>query len=681
MKSAMRSVSSGKQNGYRGWLCGCLAVSFTIACGESLLGRAYADSTGTRVGQAVEIVRVTPVTNRKPDIQDAQIRTLHPLRLILASGTKANENPNPTGVSSILRSHEDVKPPEQALGWLERHTRTVLSVALALIVAVLAWLMVLHRRLLRQNETIRRRLESEAALQQRFEYAQRATNDALWDWNVATNQIWRSESFYATFGYAVGEVENSVEWWRARVHPDDRSRVEASLRAAAEGSVETVSSEYRFRKFDGSYASVYDRAYVLRGPDGLPKRVIGAMMDFSVLKLTELALQEAQVRFSAFMDNSPTYAFIKDLDGRYIYTNKMLDAALVPGIRGLTAFDWLPAESAKLYTEFDQQVLSTGETGEFIEIMPMPDGTRRDVLFLKFPVEAFGQRYLGAVGIDITERRRAQEALQKAKEAAEEANRAKSEFLANMSHEIRTPMNAILGMTSLAMETDSHEEQHEYLSDVMTAAESLLSILNEILDLSKIEAGRLDLDPAPVSVPDIVKDVVRLLEPAAAKKSLHLAGNISSDIPDHLLVDSLRLRQVLLNLVGNAIKFTEEGSVDVDVHVESHEENADCLRFAVRDTGPGIPRDKMRLIFEPFRQADSSTTRRHGGTGLGLTISARLVERMGGRLTVDSELGRGSVFSFSARMAKVPTPSTDGFAPSPARLWGYRRVRQFAGIS
>jgi PAS domain S-box-containing protein len=598
-----------------------------------------------------------------PDIKPGSL-----LQLTGICSVEVDENQYPSGFDVLLRSPQDVVVLEYPSWWTARHTRMVLVFTIGPILAVLAWVVALRRRVHQQTETIRRRLESEAALQERFEYAQRATNDVLWDWNLSTNEVWRGESLYSTFGYAPDQVENTIVWWLDHVHPDDRDRVAASQRAAIQDGGDTVSCEYRFRKFDGSYASVYDRAYALRDRNGKPQRVIGALMDFSVLKLTEQALQEAQVRFSAFMDNSPTYAFMKDLDGRYVYTNKRLDAMLSPGIRGLTAFDWLPAETAKLYSEYDQQVLTTGKTGQFVQIMPTPDGTQRDVLFLKFPVEAFGQRYLGAVGIDITERRRAEEALQKAKEAAEEANRAKSEFLANMSHEIRTPMNAILGMTGLAMETESREEQREYLSDVMTAAESLLSILNEILDLSKVEAGRLELDPVPVSVPDLIQDVVHLLELAAGKKGLQLTASVSPEVPDRLLVDSLRLRQILLNLLGNAIKFTEEGSVWVDVQIESQDESTACLHFAVRDTGPGIPPEKMGLIFEAFRQADSSTTRKHGGTGLGLTISARLVERMGGQLKVVSEPGKGSNFYFSARLAKVPVPPACGVAYPPVSL-------------
>ena len=241
--------------------------------------------------------------------------------------------------------------------------------------------------------------------------------------------------------------------------------------------------------------------------------------------------------------------------------------------------------------------------------------------------------------------------LQKAKHAAESANRAKSLFLANMSHEIRTPMNAILGMTALAMDTSAPEEQKEYLGDVLSSAESLLALLNDILDFSKIEAGRLELDMVPTSIAQLVDEAVRLLKSAARQKGLEMAVSVSPAIPPSVLADPLRLRQVLLNLLGNAIKFTEKGSVRVNVEMESQDANAVALKFAVRDTGPGIPADKEELIFKSFCQADGSTTRKHGGTGLGLTISMRLVELMGGRIWVESQPGSGSTFYFTARFA------------------------------
>ena len=256
----------------------------------------------------------------------------------------------------------------------------------------------------------------------------------------------------------------------------------------------------------------------------------------------------------------------------------------------------------------------------------------------------------------MTELQTKNSALAQAVDDAKQATRLKSEFLANMSHEIRTPMNAILGMTSLALDSNSREEQQEYLTDVMNSAESLLSLLNDILDLSKIEAGRMELSPTVVSLSLLVQDATRFLSQAARQKGLHLTWSCAPDLPDDLMADPLRLRQVLLNLIGNAIKFTETGTVDVHAELESEDQNAILVRFAVRDTGLGIPEDKRALIFESFCQADGSTSRKYGGTGLGLTISSRLVELMRGSIWVESQLGVGSTFFFTARLARATPP-------------------------
>ena len=256
----------------------------------------------------------------------------------------------------------------------------------------------------------------------------------------------------------------------------------------------------------------------------------------------------------------------------------------------------------------------------------------------------------------MTELQTKNQALAHAVDDAKQATRLKSEFLANMSHEIRTPMNAILGMTSLAIDSHSREEQQEYLTDVMNSAESLLSLLNDILDLSKIEAGRMELSPTLVSLGSLVQDATRFLSQAARQKGLDLVWSCSPSLPDNLLADPLRLRQVLLNLVGNAIKFTETGTVEVQAESESEDQNTVLVRFAVRDTGLGIPEDKRALIFESFCQADGSTSRKYGGTGLGLTISSRLVELMGGKIWVESQLGVGSTFYFTAQLTKAAPP-------------------------
>jgi PAS domain S-box-containing protein len=311
------------------------------------------------------------------------------------------------------------------------------------------------------------------------------------------------------------------------------------------------------------------------------------------------------------------------------------------------------------------------------------DGSYRWLEWTAAPFVDQGVIY--AAARDVTDRKRADEALKEssahlqhlvaeldvARKTAEAAAAAKGEFLANMSHEIRTPMNAVIGMTDLALRTRLTPQQREYIRTANQSAEALLSILNDILDLSKIEAGRLTLDHVPFGLRDTVEDAVRLFAPRADEKRLELACHIPPDVPEALIGDPGRLRQVLINLVGNAVKFTDAGDVVVEVQAKHVTDAAATLEFTIADTGIGIAPDKQWTIFGAFVQADSSTTRRFGGTGLGLTISADLVERMGGRIWVTSEEGRGSQFRFVATFG-IQTERRAEPRPSAANLHDLR---------
>ena len=424
--------------------------------------------------------------------------------------------------------------------------------------------------------------------------------------------------------------------------------------------------ESRHRREDGSVFPVEIRGQAFW--EGGRRFTVALARDVTERQRAEAALRESEERFRSTFENAAVGIGHRHLDGRFARVNQKF-CAIVGYPRDellqrtglvLTHPDDLGAGA-----ELSAPLLRGESPGYTLEKRYVrKDGS---VVWVELSVslkrDAAGKPdYFIWIVQDISARNRLDGELRQAKDAAEAANRAKDEFLANVSHEIRTPMNAILGMTELVLDTPLADDQRQCLRTVKSAADNLLGILNDLLDFSKIEAGKLELDQADFRLRSILGDTLRTLASRAHKNGLELVSHVQPDVPDALIGDASRLRQVLLNLVGNAIKFTEAGEVVLRVETNGeavHEEEA-ILRFAVTDTGIGIPQEKQVTIFRAFEQEDISTARRYGGTGLGLTIAARLVNLMGGTITLESEPGRGSTFAFTARFGRQPHP------PEPA---------------
>lgn len=368
----------------------------------------------------------------------------------------------------------------------------------------------------------------------------------------------------------------------------------------------------------------------------------------------EMAIKK---RYEELFENANDIIYTTDLEGKLTSINGATERATgysrdeVLGRKGL---DLVAVEYHKTAKAMLKRKLQSDAPTIFSMELVAKDGHRIPVeISSRLIVEDGKPAGVQGIARDVTERKRIELERRKAQEAAEAANRAKSEFLANMSHEIRTPLNGVLGMTELALNTRLNEEQREYLTLVKSSGEALLTVINDILDFSKIEAGRLDINPIDFELRDSLGDTLKTLSLHAHEKGLELALNVAHDVPYTLRGDPTRLRQIVVNLVGNAIKFTDQGEVVLHVTVESQAESEIALHFVVADTGIGIPSDKQQAIFAPFTQADSSSTRRYGGTGLGLTISFQLTELMGGRLWVESTEGEGSRFHFTIRFQRT----------------------------
>jgi PAS domain S-box-containing protein len=533
--------------------------------------------------------------------------------------------------------------------------------------------------------------EREAALQEsreRFDLAVGGSADAIWDWNLETGQGYVSDRWGSLLGYDTATDEMAHRSWLDLVHPEDAPQVRAAL-VAHWKQLLPYSIEARFRARDGDYRWFLVRGQSIRNAAGRATRMAGSATDITERKLTEIQLLKLSIAVEQCAEAiviTDTSAAIEYVNQAFLdYTGYARDEAIGRNPRILQSgrtpretYEAMWAALAQGQPWSGEFVNRRKDGGEFVEaatITPLrqSDGTITHFVAVKRDIteERRLRRELDAYhdGLETLVEQRTAE-LVAAREQADAANQAKSAFLANMSHEIRTPMNGIIGMAHLLRRGGVTPQQADRLDKIDSSAEHLLGILNDILDISKIEAGKFRLAEAPLAVDDVVARVRTMLAESAAAKGLELRTECER-LPSGLLGDATRLQQALLNFAGNAVKFTERGSVTLRVLTERETTDAARLRFEVQDTGIGIAAEPLKRLFGAFEQADNSTTRKYGGTGLGLAITRRLAELMGGEVGVESTPGAGSTFWFTVELNKgtaadIP-PRTDSELAHPLR--------------
>jgi PAS domain S-box-containing protein len=502
--------------------------------------------------------------------------------------------------------------------------------------------------------TDRQQMESALAeSQQRFQVLVERISDLIYTLDAEGTVRFVTPSVESILGYRSEELVGSPAF--KILHREDAARVVQAASGIGPGETGPP-TEHRVRHADGRWIYMEATATNLLNDPTIEGWLINGR-DITNRKRAEEILRESEASFRLLAENSTDLISRHRPDGTYLYASP----ACLP-LLGYTTDEMVGRDIYELSHPDDlaavrathQNMLEVPEIQTVVYRARRKDGS---YLWLESTSRSIKDPATGVVfeiqaaSRDITERKAFEAALEEARDAAQAATIVKSQFLANMSHEIRTPMNAIVGMTELSLATDLTAEQREYMGTIKSAVDSLLTLINDILDLSKIEAGRLEFERLAFSLSDVVEDTVRTLAVKAAEKGLALTYSIDEDVPDGVMGDPGRLRQILFNLVGNAIKFTHVGSVSVAVHTVSGASR--MLRFEVADSGIGIPSDKLERIFEAFSQADGSMTRRYGGTGLGLSISKDIARAMGGGMTASSEPGVGSTFSFTVPLEEL----------------------------
>ncbi|MDO8261270.1 MAG: ATP-binding protein, partial [Candidatus Magasanikbacteria bacterium] len=445
----------------------------------------------------------------------------------------------------------------------------------------------------------------------------------------------------------------SIDTWIKYTHPDDFLESKKMLKRHFDGETDYYACESRMRHKDGHWIWVLDRGKVSQwNKDGRPVLMSGTHQDITARKLEQEELASLNNQLNSLLRSIPDLVWMKDADGVYITCNKRFEdffGASKDEIHGKTDYDFVSKDLADFFREHDKNAMhSEVPLTNFEEIPFALDGHTEYIQTTKTAVKDKNGTILGVLGVgrNLTELKKNEEALKEAKEEADRANLAKSDFLANMSHEIRTPMNAILGLSELMLDANLSAKEKDYLQKIHGSSKMLLGIINDILDYSKIEANKMEIEHREFNLGNVLSQLKMIFTQNAINKGLKLFFELKGITPRMVVGDELRINQVLVNLLSNALKFTNEGHVTLSIELKQQYKHSAVINFSVSDTGIGIAGEDISKLFAPFSQADNSTTRKYGGTGLGLAICSDIVKLMGSRIDLSSELGHGSEFSF-----------------------------------
>ena len=501
--------------------------------------------------------------------------------------------------------------------------------------------------------------------ERRLERASLSSSEGHWEAQLTTGRLWLSSSFHALLGYGEDALAPHVQTFENLIQADDLASYKAAQRSHLDDE-QPFDVELRLRTSTGEYRWFRMRGAAERDASGSPAVMAGSIHDVHRQKLAEDALKLAQRRFERAINGTQDALWEFDVASDFMWCSPRMGQLLGYDTRHMENANFLralihPDDAARVQhaTEahfdrnepYDVEFRLRNGDGQYRWYRARGSSERN--------ADGTPLRLSGSTQ-DVTEARAARDELLQATEAAQAANLAKSSFLANVSHELRTPMNGIIGMTGLLLDTQLDQTQHEFADTIRSSADSLLSIINDILDFSKIEAGKFELDCVEFNLRTVVEDVGAMMAYQAATKGLDLTVNVHPEVPERVMGDPLRLRQCLVNLLGNAVKFTKQGEVAVEVCAVGRRDGRVVTHFEIRDTGIGIPEETQSNLFQPFVQADSSTTRHFGGTGLGLSIVRRLVEMMSGQVGVVSEHGRGSTFYLTIPFEAMDIEATTG---------------------